>query len=71
MNDQDERAHAGEQSAGGLGSPADENVTRAEGQGEADEPNSPTAEEENVGLSTVLDAEPLLGVQDDASKEND
>jgi hypothetical protein len=69
MKDEDERAHAGEQSAGGLGSAADENVTRAEGQGEADVTDAPTAEEENVGMSTVLDAEPLLGVQDDASKE--
>ena len=69
MNDQVETGDAGEQSAGGLGSAADENVTRAEGQGEADEADAPTAEEENVGMSTVLDGEPLLGVQDDASKE--
>ena len=64
MKDKDE-----ESSAGGLGSAADENVTRAEGQGESDEPDTPTTEEENVGMNTVLDAEPLVGVQDDASKE--
>jgi hypothetical protein len=69
MKDQDESGHAEEKSAGGLGSAADENVTRAEGQGEADEADAPTAEEENAGMSTVLDGEPLLGVQDDAGKE--
>ena len=69
MKDRDETELKGESSAGGLGSAADENVTRAEGQGESDEPDTPTTEEENVGMNTVLDAEPLVGVQDDASKE--
>ncbi len=38
-------------------------------QGEADEPDAPTAEEENEGMSTILSAEPILGVQEDASEE--
>jgi hypothetical protein len=69
MKDKDETVRKGESSVGGLGSAADENVTRAEGQGESDEPDTPTTEEENVGMNTVLDAEPLVGVQNDASKE--
>ena len=47
----------------------DDNVTRVEEEGEADEPDAPTAEEENVGMNTVLDAEPLFGVQDDKSEK--
>jgi hypothetical protein len=38
-------------------------------QGEADEPDAPTAEEENEGMSTILSAEPILGVQEDAGEE--
>jgi len=44
----------------------DEDVSRAEEAGEADEPNAPTNEEENAGMSDILSAEPLTGVQDDA-----
>jgi len=44
-------------------------VSRAEEMGEADEPDAPTDVEENAGLSTILDAEPLTGVQDNASEE--
>lgn len=38
-----------------------DNISRVEGQGEADEPDAPTNAEENEGMSTVLDAEPLTG----------
>lgn len=69
MKDREERAGARQAVARDAGSAADENVTRAEEQGEADEPDAPTAEQENVGMNTVLDAEPLLGVQDNASDE--
>jgi hypothetical protein len=69
MKDQDESSRAGELSERGLGSAADETVTRAEGQGEVDEPDAPTAEEENAGMNTVLDAEPVVGVQDDESSQ--
>lgn len=69
MKETDEQARSEEQSPGGMGSAADENVTRAEGQGESDEPDAPTKEEENVGMNTVLDASPLLGVQDNASEK--
>jgi hypothetical protein len=69
MKDKDETERKGESSAVDLGSAADENVRRAESQGESDEPDAPTTEEENVGMNTVLDAGPLVGVQDDASKE--
>jgi hypothetical protein len=67
MKDRDERTSEEQTAAVDLGSAADENVTRAESQGESDEPNAPTAEEENAGMNTVLSAEPLSGVQDDAS----
>ena len=43
--------------------------TRAEEHDDVAEPDAPTAAEENVGMSTVLGAEPLSGVQDDASDE--
>jgi len=43
--------------------------TRAEEQDEPAEADAPTAAEENVGMSTVLDAAPLSGVQDNASDE--
>ncbi len=44
---------------------SDENVSREEEQGEAGEPDAPTSGEENEAMSTILDAEPLTGVQDD------
>lgn len=47
---------------------APENGRIAE-QGESDEPDAPTAGEENEGMSTILSAEPALGVQPDASEE--
>ncbi|HKS26872.1 MAG TPA: hypothetical protein VJS44_03590 [Pyrinomonadaceae bacterium] len=47
---------------------ADE-ASRLEQQGEADEPNAPTGGEENEGMSTILDAGPMTGVQDNASEE--
>lgn len=46
-----------------------EEPTRAEEQDDVAEPDAPTTAEENVGMSTVLDAEPLSGIQDDASDE--
>jgi hypothetical protein len=42
---------------------------RVAAEGEADEPDAPTAEEENEGMSTILSAEPMLGVQEDAGEE--
>ncbi|HEX8748726.1 MAG TPA: hypothetical protein VF717_16255 [Pyrinomonadaceae bacterium] len=46
-----------------------DDASRPEQQGEADEPDSPTSGEENEGMSTILDAGPLTGVQDNASEE--
>ena len=46
-----------------------EDVSRAEEQGESDEPDAPTSGEENEGMSTILSAEPLAGVQDNESEE--
>jgi hypothetical protein len=46
-----------------------EDVSRVEEQGEADEPDAPTGGEENEGMSAILNADPLTGVQDDASEE--
>lgn len=51
------------------GSSVAEEPTRAEEQDDVAEPDAPTAAQENVGMSTVLDAEPLSGIQDDASDE--
>jgi hypothetical protein len=45
---------------------ADDEPTRAEERDDVAEPDAPTAVEENAGMSTVLDAGPLTGVQDDA-----
>ncbi|HEX8846260.1 MAG TPA: hypothetical protein VF791_16555 [Pyrinomonadaceae bacterium] len=41
--------------------------TREEERGDVAEPDAPTAEVENEGMNTILDADPLTGVQDDAS----
>ncbi len=37
--------------------------------GDAAEPDAPTSGEQNPGMSTVLSADPLSGVQADASDE--
>jgi hypothetical protein len=68
MKKGDETALAEQGSVGSSGSD-EEDVTRVEDEGEADEADAPTAEEENVGMNTVLDANPLFGVQDDASEK--
>jgi hypothetical protein len=44
-------------------------TVRDEERGEVAEAEAPTAEEENEGMSTILDADPLTGVQDDARDE--
>jgi hypothetical protein len=44
-----------------------EDDAQAAREGEADEPDAPTAEVENEGMNTILSATPLTGVQDDAS----
>ncbi|HYO92059.1 MAG TPA: hypothetical protein VEQ40_10500 [Pyrinomonadaceae bacterium] len=46
-----------------------DDASRLEQQGEADEPDTPTGGEENEGMSSILDAGPLTGVQDNASEE--
>lgn len=69
MKEAEEQASSDEQAATSRGSAADENMTRSEGQGEADEPDAPTTEEESAGMNTVLDASPVFGVQDDASEK--
>ncbi len=38
-------------------------------EGEADEPNAPTAADENVGMSSILDAGLGTGVQNDSRDE--
>jgi hypothetical protein len=37
--------------------------------GDVADPDAPTASEENEAMSTILDSDPLLGVQDDAGDE--
>ena len=46
-----------------------EDGSRTKEQGEADEPDAPTDGQENEGMSTILDASPLTGVQDNAADE--
>jgi hypothetical protein len=46
-----------------------DDVSRAEEYGEADEPDAPTSGEENEGMSTILGAGPLTGVQNNESEE--
>lgn len=48
---------------------ARDDLSRAEELGEADEPDAPTSAQENEGMDTILDAEPLTGVQDNRSEE--
>lgn len=48
---------------------SDRNVSREEERGEAGAPDAPTSGEENEGMSTILDAEPLTGVQDNESDQ--
>ncbi len=67
MKDSDESKPRGQVSSQGAGDDDTQTMTRAEEQGEAAEADAPTAEEENPGMNTVLDADPLFGVQDDAS----
>jgi hypothetical protein len=47
----------------------EDSTDREAERGDVAEPDAPTAGEENEGLSTVLSAEPVVGVQDDASDE--
>ena len=42
---------------------------RAAEHGDVAEPDAPTATEENEGLSTILDGEPVAGVQENASEK--
>jgi len=42
---------------------------RTSERGDVAEPDAPTATEENEGLSTILDGEPVAGVQDNASEK--
>jgi hypothetical protein len=46
---------------------SEEEPTREEEQGEASEPDAPTASVENAGMSTILDGDVGTGVQDDSS----
>jgi hypothetical protein len=46
-----------------------EEPTREKEQGEASEPDAPTAGEENAGMSTILGGGVGTGVQDDADDE--
>ncbi|HYJ45129.1 MAG TPA: hypothetical protein VEV81_00850 [Pyrinomonadaceae bacterium] len=47
------------------GGASEEEPTREEERDDVAEPDAPTAAEENEGMSTILSAEPLTGVQDD------
>jgi hypothetical protein len=43
--------------------------TRADEAGEADEPDAPTAAEQNIGMNTILGHGLFSGIQGDASDE--
>jgi hypothetical protein len=64
MSQQEEqRLRAASNETGDTGDEA----TRADEQGDVAEPDAPTEQEENAGMSTVLDAGPGAGVQTDES----
>jgi hypothetical protein len=64
MNQQEEEKHrAPSEETSDTGN----NATRADEQGDVAEPDAPTEQEENAGMSTVLDAGPGAGVQIDES----
>ena len=42
---------------------------RADERGDAAEPDAPVTAEQNVGMSTVLDSEPGVGVQNNLGEE--
>jgi len=46
-------------------SAAQQEPTRQKEHGDVAEPDAPTAEKENEGMNTVLDADPVTGVQDE------
>jgi hypothetical protein len=60
---------AGDEKSGTKETPAGEASDRESERGDVAEPDAPTSGEENEGLSTVLSADPLLGVQKDADDE--
>jgi hypothetical protein len=53
----------------GQDSDTQDEPTRREERDDVAEADAPTAEEENEGMNTALDANPLTGVQDDASDQ--
>jgi hypothetical protein len=53
----------------GQDSDTQDEPTREDERDDVTAPDAPTAEEENEGMSTVLDANPVTGVQDNASDE--
>jgi hypothetical protein len=60
-----------EEQDGGATAPRQrEGATAREAErGDVAAPDAPTDSEENEAMSTILDADPLLGVQDDAGDE--
>jgi hypothetical protein len=55
---------------GDAGASWSEGATAREAErGDVAEPDAPTAAEENDSMGMILDADPLLGVQDDAGDE--
>ncbi|HEX8922536.1 MAG TPA: hypothetical protein VF766_13770 [Pyrinomonadaceae bacterium] len=66
MINQDSTRAKDNSSAGNEGHASSTEPTRDEEQGEASEPDAPTAGVENAGMSTILDGDLGTGVQDDA-----
>ena len=63
-------ADEGGRDRGAPGARQREGATAREAErGDVAEPDAPTDSEENEAMSTILDADPLLGVQDDAGDE--
>lgn len=55
------------QTASGEGETGNE-ASRDEERGDVSEPDAPTSVEENVGMSTVLNPDPVTGVQENAEE---
>ena len=62
MSSERDESHAG-------GEQHENTQERASERGDVAEPDAPTSGEENESMSTILSADPLMGVQKDKSEE--
>ena len=69
MNQQDDAKRNAQADAGSEDRETGVEDSRADERGNAAEPDAPTSAEENVGMSTILNADDGTGVQADADDE--